>query len=78
MKNTYRLLVVDNDFDASSQLENYFSGHAVMNVIKVIEDGSEGLNYILNNKDSFDCLILDLLIIFAGIFLINVTNLLLQ
>lgn len=62
MKNTYRLLVIDNDQFTTNQLKNYFSGHAVMNVIKVIEDGSEGLNYILNNKDSFDCLILDLLL----------------
>ena len=62
MKNTYRLLVVDNDQYTTNQLKNYFSSHAVMNVVKVIEDGEEGLNYILNNKDSFDCLILDLLL----------------
>ena len=62
MKNTYRLLVVDNDFNASSQLENYFSGHAVMNVVKTISDGKEALNYILNNKNSFDCLIIDLVL----------------
>jgi two-component system response regulator (stage 0 sporulation protein A) len=62
MKNTYRLLVIDNDQFTTNQLKNYFSSHAVMNVVKVIEDGEEGLNYILNNKDSFDCLILDLLL----------------
>jgi two-component system response regulator (stage 0 sporulation protein A) len=33
-----------------------------MNVVKVIEDGEEGLNYILNNRDSFDCLIIDLIL----------------
>ena len=62
MKNTYRLLVIDNDQYTTNQLKNYFSSHAVMNVVKVIEDGEEGLNYILNNRDSFDCLILDLLL----------------
>lgn len=62
MKNTYRLLVVDNDQFTTNQLKNYFSSHAVMNVVKVIEDGKEGLNYILNNRDSFDCLIIDLLL----------------
>ena len=62
MKNTYRLLVIDNDQSTTNQLKNYFSSHAVMNIVKVIEDGEEGLNYILNNKDSFDCLILDLLL----------------
>lgn len=62
MKNTYRLLVIDNDQFTTNQLKNYFSSHAVMNVVKVIEDGEEGLNYILRNRDSFDCLILDLLL----------------
>ncbi|MBR5662194.1 MAG: sporulation transcription factor Spo0A [Bacilli bacterium] len=62
MKNTYRLLVIDNDQFTTNQLKNYFSSHAVMNVVKVIEDGEEGLNYIINNRDSFDCLILDLLL----------------
>lgn len=62
MKNTYRLLVIDNDQYTTNQLKNYFSSHAVMNVVKVIEDGEEGLNYILNNRDSFDCLIIDLLL----------------
>ena len=62
MKNAYRLLVIDNDDYTTSQLKNYFSSHAVMNVVKVFSDGEEGLNYILNNRDSFDCLILDLLV----------------
>lgn len=62
MKNTYRLLVIDNDQFTTNQLKSYFSSHAVMNVVKVIEDGEEGLNYILRNRDSFDCLILDLLL----------------
>ena len=62
MKNTYRLLVIDNDQNTTNQLKNYFNSHVVMNVVKVIEDGEEGLNYILNNRDSFDCLILDLLL----------------
>ena len=62
MKNTYRLLVIDNDQNTTNQLKNYFSSHAVMNVVKVIEDGEEGLNYILKNRDSFDCLIIDLLL----------------
>lgn len=62
MKNAYRLLVIDNDQFTINQLKSYFSSHAVMNVVKIIEDGEEGLNYILNNRDSFDCLIMDLLL----------------
>ena len=33
-----------------------------MNVVKVIENGEEGLDYILRNRDSFDCLIMDLIL----------------
>ena len=62
MKNTYRLLVIDNDQNTTNQLKNYFSSHAVMNVVNIFEDGEEGLNYILSNKDSFDCLIIDLIL----------------
>ena len=62
MKNAYRLLVIDNDQFTNNQLRNYFSSHAVMNVVKTIEDGKEGLDYIINNQSSFDCLIIDLLL----------------
>ena len=62
MKNTYRLLVVDNDLESSNQLKNYFSGHAVMNVVKVLDDGKDALDYILNNKNTFDCLVIDLVL----------------
>lgn len=62
MKNTYRLLVVDNDLETSNQLKNYFSGHVVMNVVKILNDGKEALEYILSNKNSFDCLVIDLVL----------------
>ena len=62
MKDAYRLLVIDNDQFTNNQLKNYFSSHAVMNVVNIIENGKEGLDYILNNQNSFDCLIIDLLI----------------
>ena len=62
MKNAYRLLVIDNDQFTTNQLKNYFSSHAVMNVVKVIEDGEEGLEYIKKNPNSFDCLIIDLIL----------------
>lgn len=62
MKNAFRLLVIDNDEVTTSQLENYFSSHAVMNVVKVIKDGKEGLDYIINNPNSFDCIVMDLVL----------------
>ena len=62
MKSAYRLLVIDNDQETINQLKNYFSSHAVMNVVKVINSGKEGLNYIINNQGSYDVIILDLIL----------------
>jgi len=62
MKSAYRLLVVDNDINTTNQLKNYFSSHAVMNVVKVISDGEEALDYIKRYPGNFDCIIIDLLL----------------
>ncbi|MBO4600715.1 MAG: sporulation transcription factor Spo0A [Bacilli bacterium] len=62
MKNAYRLLVIDNDQSTTNQLVNYFSSHAVMNVVKVFNSGKDGLNYIINCQGSYDCIILDLIL----------------
>lgn len=62
MKNTYRLVVIDNDLATTSQLKNYFSSHAVMNVVNTFNNGKEGLNFIINNQGSYDMIILDLVL----------------
>lgn len=62
MKDTYRLLVVDNDEATINQLTSYFSSHAVMNVVKVIDNGSSALEYIENHPNAFDCIIMDVLL----------------
>lgn len=62
MENAYRLVVIDNDMVTTNQLTNYFSSHAVMNVVKTFNDGKEGLNYIKNNQGSYDMIILDLVL----------------
>lgn len=62
MNNTYRLLVVDNDQVTCNQLKNYFSSHAVMNVVKTIDNGRDALDYILSKSNSFDLLVIDLLL----------------
>lgn len=62
MENAFRLIAIDNDQDTVNQLKNYFSSHAVMNVVKTFDNGTDGLSYILNNPESFDLLIIDLLV----------------
>ncbi len=72
MESAYRLVVIDNDMFTTNQLTNYFSSHAVMNVVKTFNNGKEGLNYIINNQGSYDMIILDLVLPEVdGIFILS-------
>lgn len=72
MESAYRLVVIDNDMSTTNQLTNYFSSHAVMNVVKTFNSGKEGLNYIVNNQGSYDMIILDLVLPEVdGIFILS-------
>jgi len=62
MENAYRLIVVDNDISTVNQLRNYFSDHAVMNVVETFDNGKDALNYILKNPNKFDGIVMDLVI----------------
>ena len=62
MENVTRVLVVDNNENITSRIEKQFSSHAVIKVVKTIENGQEALDYILENKNEFDCLIMDLIL----------------
>ena len=62
MKNAYRLVVIDSDQETTNQLQNYFSSHAVMNVVRIFNNGKEGLNYVINNQGSYDAIIMDLIL----------------
>ena len=62
MKGKIRVLLIDSDMNQLSSIEKYFSSHAVINVVKSITDGKEAEEYILNNSNNFDCILMDLLI----------------
>ena len=62
MKNKIRVLLVDSDKNQISSIKQYFSGHAVIDIVKSITDGMEAEKYIENNFNAFDCIIMDLLI----------------
>ena len=62
MKGKIRVLLIDSDMNQLSSIEKYFSSHAVINVVKSITDGKEAEQYILNNSNNFDCILMDLLI----------------
>ena len=62
MNNKIRVLLIDSDKSQVSSIEKYFSNHAVIELVKTINDGKVGEDYILNNSSSFDLIIMDLLI----------------
>ena len=54
MENITRVLVLDNNTNVTTKIEKQFSSHAVIKVVKTIENGQEALDYILENKNEFD------------------------
>lgn len=61
MKKNIRVLMIDDNKNLIESVEKYFSSHAVIEVVDKAEDGVEGLNLILENHESYDIILLDLL-----------------
>ena len=62
MENVTRVLVVDNNQNITARIEKLFSSHAVIKVVKTIENGNVALDYILNHKYEFDIIVMDLIL----------------
>lgn len=62
MENTIRVLVVDNNKNVTAKIEEQFSSHASIKVVKTLENGSIALDYILKSKNEFDILVMDLIL----------------
>ena len=62
MKNTVRVLVIDNNETMTEDLKKYFSSHEVIKVVACAKDGEEGLSYLINNHDEIDVVLMDLII----------------
>ena len=60
MKNI-RLLLIDDNVELVGMIKEYFSSHASIDVVKECYDGEVGFNYIKDNGDAFDLIILDLI-----------------
>lgn len=56
-----RLFLVDDNKPLVNMIEEYFKSRAGISVVGSAFDGKEGLDYIKNNPDSFDVLLLDLI-----------------
>lgn len=62
MENTTRVLVVDNNQNVTSRIKEQFSSHAVIKVVNTIENGADALDYILECKNEYDIIVMDLIL----------------
>lgn len=62
MKNSIKVLVIDNNESMTKDMMKYFSSHEVIEVVACKNDGEEGLNYILNNSNNIDVIVMDLIL----------------
>lgn len=62
MKNKIDVLVIDSNESLTKEIEKYFSSHEVINVVACFNNGEDGLSYILNNQDSFQIIVMDLIL----------------
>lgn len=61
MKEEIRLIVVDDNVALTNMIEEFFSEHKKIRVVKKLYDGSSAMKFIKNNQDMFDVVLLDLI-----------------
>lgn len=72
MNNLIRVLVADSNENATKEIEKYFCSHEVIKVVACKNNGEETLEYIINHVDSFDVIVMDLLLPkMDGLFLLG-------
>lgn len=62
MKNSINVLVMDSNKSMTKDIEKYFGSHEVIKVVACINDGEEGLRYIINNTQDIDVIVMDLIL----------------
>ena len=62
MKNKIRTLLIDEDVKVVNDVRKYFSDTTTVEVKYVAKDGTDGLKYAVDNKDSIDLVIMDTLL----------------
>ena len=56
-----RVLMIDDNVNLTEMVKEYFKGHKKIEVVGCCYDGEEWLNYILENGDTYDIILLDLI-----------------
>ena len=62
MNSNIRVLVIDSNEAIINETMKYFGSHEVIKVVACKNDGEEGLNFILNNINNIDVIVMDLLL----------------
>ena len=62
MNNKIRVFMVDDNKNIIKEVMQYFSNHAVIEVVDCAYDGEEALKKISSNYDSYDLILMDLII----------------
>ncbi len=72
MNNLIRVLVADSNESTTKEIEKFFCSHEVIKVVACKNNGEETLEYIINHVDSFDVIVMDLLLPkMDGLFLLG-------
>lgn len=61
MKNKIRVLMIDGNEEIIKATKEYFSSHAVIDVVYSSTDGKEGYDFILNSQNSYDMILMELI-----------------
>lgn len=61
MKTTINALLIDDTESVISRAKQYFSSHAVINLKETINNGKDGLDYILKHHEEIDMILMDII-----------------
>ena len=56
-----RVLMIDDNVSLVDMVREYFSNHKKIEIVDCAYDGEDGLNKIINEQDSYDLVLLDLI-----------------
>lgn len=62
MEKLIKVVVIDDNNAVTSSMKKYFLNNSKICIKEVFANGKEGLEYLLNNSNSYDFIILDILI----------------
>ena len=62
MENVTRVLVVDDNKSITAKIEKQSSSHTVIKVVNVLNNGAEALDYIINHKNEYDIICMDIIL----------------